>query len=409
MNPNDTYEYYRRELESLNREGMLRRIPQYRGPGKYIYPLLAGQPEKPLLNFSSNDYLGLLERTDLVRAFLREHADRPLRFTSASSRLLTGDCEACQELEDALRRLYGKEAALIFNSGYHANAGILPALAGPDSLILADKLVHASLIDGIRLSGAPFQRFRHNDMDHLERLLKKYAPDYRRIFVVTESIFSMDGDAAPLEQLAELKLRHPGILLYVDEAHAFGVRGDTGLGLAQELSGRYDLTGHIDILVATFGKALSSVGAFAVCNRTLREYLVNKMRPLIFSTALPEINIEWTRFLLERLPGLTREREHLRRLSARMRQGLRALQAAAPHTGPSVPESAPDDSHIIPYVVSDAARAVELSEYLLQNGCCALAVRPPTVPPGTSRLRFSLTAAMTEPEIDSLLKLLRNS
>ena len=214
--------------------------------------------------------------------------------------MLTGNFTVYEELETELAHLFGTEAALVFNSGYHANTGILPAVSDAQTLILADKLVHASLIDGIRLSAAKCIRYRHNDLAQLERLLKEHHSAFRQIIIVTESIFSMDGDQADLPALAELKRRYGNVLLYVDEAHAFGVRGRQGLGCAEE-SG---CTGDIDFLVGTFGKAAASAGAYIVCRKVIREYLVNRMRTLIFTTGLPPVNIAWTLFVVRRLADM---------------------------------------------------------------------------------------------------------
>lgn len=218
---------------------------------------------------------------------------------------MTGNFTVYTELEQLLAERFNREAALLFNSGYHANTGILPALADKQTVILADKLVHASIIDGILLSGVPFQRYRHNDYNHLETLLKRFSGECEQLFIVTESIFSMDGDIADLRRLVELKKTYPNVVLYVDEAHAIGVRGKNGLGIAEEQGCIAD----IDLLVGTFGKALASMGAYVICDRTIREYLVNYMRPLIFSTALPPFQIAWTRFIFERLPDFTSSRK----------------------------------------------------------------------------------------------------
>ena len=260
-----------------------------------------------MLNLSSNDYLGLASRQDLQEEFQASTQDRFYPYSSSSSRLLTGNFSVYTKLEKQIARSFDREAALIFNSGYHANTGILPALTDKQTLLLADKLVHASIIDGILLSGSPFLRYRHNDYDQLERLVQKNACQYETIIILTESIFSMDGDVADLNRLIAIKRQYPNILLYVDEAHAIGARGKTGLGIAEEQS----CIQEIDLLVGTFGKALASMGAYLVCSRTIREYLVNTMRPLIFSTALPPFQIAWTSFIWEQLPSFTKERENL--------------------------------------------------------------------------------------------------
>ena len=295
------------------------------------------------------------------KEFLRTLTPDTFLPASSSSRLLTGNFTVYEELEAELAHLFGTEAALIFNSGYHANTGILPAVSDARTLILADKLVHASLIDGIRLSAAKCVRYRHNDLAQLERLLKEHHSAYRRIIIVTESIFSMDGDRADLQALAGLKRRYDNVLLYVDEAHAFGVRGKRGLGCAEE----YGCIRDIDFLVGTFGKAAASVGAYIVCKKTVREYLVNRMRTLIFTTGLPPVNIAWTLFVVRRLADMQERREHL--------------------------------AHI-----GQSADTVLQAEALQRHGFYALPVRPPTVPEGTSRIRFSLTAEIRSEEIEEL-------
>ena len=224
------------------------------------------------------------------------------------------------ELEDLLARVFNKQSALLFNSGYHANNGILPALTDKDSLIIADKLVHASIIDGIKLSGCKFERFKHNDVNHLSKIIEKEHNNYSKIFIITEGIFSMKGDCAPLKEIVDVKNKYNNTLLYLDEAHSFGVLGNKGLGLAEELN----LLDSIDLYVATFGKAISSVGAFIVCNNTIRSYLINKMRPLIFSTALPSINIEWSKFIISKLDSFNYQREKLKEFSLKIREIGRA-------------------------------------------------------------------------------------
>lgn len=253
--------------------------------------------------------------------------------TSSSSRLLTGNFSIYDRLEQQLADDFGTEAALTFNSGYHANTGILPAVSNTHTLILADKLVHASLIDGIRLSAAKCIRYRHNEYNQLERLLQVNHSEYERIIVVTESIFSMDGDEADLRELVRLKKQYPNVLLYVDEAHAFGVRGQRGLGCAEE----QDCINDIDFLVGTFGKALASAGAYIVCRKVIREYLINKMRTFIFTTALPPVTVQWTSFMLERLAGFRQRRETLRFLSNQLREALKNKGYDCPSTSHIVP------------------------------------------------------------------------
>ena len=370
-------------LKQLNEAGNLRSLPDIVHTGNRIE-----RDGQVMLNLSSNDYLGLASRTDLREAFFEEWKEKDYPLSSSSSRLLTGNFTVYTELEQLMAERFNREAALLFNSGYHANTGILPALADKQTLILADKLVHASIIDGILLSGAPFQRYRHNDYNQLETLLKKNAGQYEQLFIVTESIFSMDGDVADLRRLVELKKSYPNVCLYVDEAHAIGVRGKNGLGIAEE----QDCIREIDLLVGTFGKALASMGAYVVCSRTIREYLVNCMRPLIFSTALPPAQIAWTRFIFERLPEFSSLREELTLTS-------HLLSDALEGKGGEISES-----HIIPYIIGENNDCISKAEELQRKGFYCLPVRPPTVPKGTARIRFSLTADITTAQLTQLIK-----
>ena len=376
-------EQMQHELQELKERSNLRRLPQMMHDGREV--VVNGQR---MLNLSSNDYLGLAADKALREEFLRTLTPETFMPTSSSSRLLTGNFSVYEELEAELAGLFGTEAALTFNSGYHANTGILPAVADTQKLILADKLVNASIIDGIRLSAARCIRYRHNDLAQLERLLGQHQTEYRQIIIVTESIFSMDGDEADLKELVRLKQKYDNVLLYVDEAHAFGVRGAHGLGCAEEAGCIRD----IDFLVGTFGKAAASAGAYIVCRQAIREYLVNRMRTLIFTTALPPVNVAWTLFIVRRLPGMQHRREHLAHISRMLRKALQDRGYTCPST-----------SHIVPMVIGPSADAVLRAEELQRNGFYALPVRPPTVPEGTSRIRFSLTAEIEEKEIRELI------
>lgn len=376
---------YAQVLNTLEAAGNLRRLPEVRHQGKWIE-----KEGQKMLNLSSNDYLGLASRMDLRDSFLTWLQETDLPLSSSSSRLLTGNFSVYEALEQQMCKAFGREAALLFNSGYHANTGILPALADKQTLILADKLVHASIIDGILLSGAPFQRYKHNNYEHLEQLLSKTSGQYEQTIIVTESIFSMDGDIADLQQLVRLKKSYPDVMLYVDEAHAIGVRGKNGLGIAEE----QNCIGEIDFLVGTFGKALASMGAYLLCSKTIREYLVNTMRPLIFSTALPPAQIAWTRFLFDRLPEFTAERQQLSQTS-------RLLATALQGRGGEI-----SNSHIIPFIIGGNEACIQKALQLQRKGFYCLPVRPPTVPQGTARIRFSLTASIRPEDIQNLFLLL---
>ena len=338
---------YKQELTALAERGNLRSLPETAHCGKWV--MAEGQR---LLNLSSNDYLGLAADTALRDRFMATLREEDFLFSASSSRLLTGNFTIYHKLENRLAELFHAESALVFSSGYHMNTGILPAVSDAQTLILADKLVHASLIDGIRLSAARCIRYRHQDYEQLEALVCKHQGAYERLIVVTESIFSMDGDVADLPRLIALKKRFPNIWLYVDEAHAVGARGAGGLGVAEEQG----CMGDIDFLCGTFGKAMASVGAYVVCRKEIREYLVNKMRTLIFTTALPPVNIAWTCFLLEHLADWKGRRERLAALSARLREemAVRGIPCVSA-------------SHIVPLVVgqSSAGKDFTCCRYVL--------------------------------------------
>ena len=362
---------------------MFRKLPEIEHKGKYVV-----QGGKTMLNISSNDYLGLAGRNSLHKEFEEYNHSEKHIFSASSARLLTGNYGIYNELETFLAGFYEREAALLFNSGYHANVGILPAITTASSLILADKLVHASIIDGISLSRAKTIRYRHNDYEQLERLLKENASKHDYVFVVTESIFSMDGDICDLRRLVSLKKQFPNLLLYVDEAHAVGVRGAAGRGVLEELQ----VMREIDIIVGTFGKALASVGAFVITNQEIKELMINNVRSFIFTTALPPVNICWSKFIMEKIPFMTKEREH-----------LHVLQQYVSESFPQNKIS----SHIVPFLIGDSEKSVFISEKLKELGYYALPIRPPTVPEGTARIRISLTAQLTIEEVKGLMEAFR--
>lgn len=380
--------HFKQALDALHGEDRLRRLPDLPQQGRYVF-----SDGLKMLNLSSNDYLGLAHDESLRQQFLESGICRDMPWSSSSSRLLTGGFPISRDLENLLAARYNREAALLFNSGYHANTGILSALADKQTLILADKLVHASIIDGIRLSGADYLRYRHNHYAQLEQLLEQRAADYRCVIIATESLFSMDGDTADLPRLIALKRRFDNVLLYVDEAHAVGAYGANGLGLAEAQG----CTDGIDILTGTFGKALASVGAFAVCSGLIKDYLVNHMRPLIFSTALPPVNIAWTHFLFEQLPHMTAKRQRLADLSRSVRT------AAEAHFPPPPDFQTASCSHIIPCLLGSNEAAVRQAQAWQRQGYYCLPVRPPTVPQGTARVRLSLSADISDEEIDGFI------
>lgn len=380
-------DHYAEQLDQLKQQGNFRQFTTNQQQGRWITI-----QDRTMLNLASNDYLGLAADLSLREEFLDTlQIDRAL-FSSSSSRLLTGNFAEYEQFENSLSKTFGR-AALLFNSGYHMNIGILPALADSKTVILADKLVHASMIDGIRLSNAQYVRYRHNDLQHLEQLLQKYQQDEQveRIIVVTESIFSMDGDETDLAALAQLKQRFSKAMLYVDEAHAIGVRGGQGLGCAEQ----YGVLHQIDFLVGTFGKAIASIGGYIICDPIIRDYLINKMRPLIFSTALPPISMAWSDFIFNKVLNMQQQRQHLAEISYFLQKALIAKGFLSPSS-----------SHIIPIIVGESNAAIEKARYVQQQGFYAMPVRPPTVPQNSSRLRISLTSMVQKAELEKLVECL---
>jgi len=379
--------HFAQQLDDLKQQGNLRQFSTNVQQSRFIRI-----NEREMLNLASNDYLGLASNLQLREQFFDETPIAQRTMSSSSSRLLTGNFPEFEQLEASLSQAFAGRSALLFNSGYHMNIGILPALADTKTLILADKLVHASMIDGMRLSTAKFLRYRHNDLLHLEQLLSKHhdSNDIERIIVVTESIFSMDGDETDLAALVQLKQQFSKVMLYVDEAHAIGVRGERGLGCAEQ----YDVIEQIDLLVGTFGKALASVGGYLICHPILRDYLINTMRPLIFSTAQPPICMAWTNFIFQRVMSLKQPRADLMTLSQSLQQGVRAKGFECPSS-----------SHIVPVIIGDSAKTVAKAQALQEAGFYIMPVRPPTVPKQSARLRISLTAQIQPAELDQLLQL----
>lgn len=399
-------------LERLKTKQQLRELPPLQKQGRYVI-----SQGKTLLNISSNDYLGLNASDHLHTEFL-EHLNHTLpsaysRLGAVSSRLLTGNDDQLEQLECELEAWYQaastktssvKKSALIFNSGYHANLGILPALTAlpVKTLILADKLVHASLIDGMQLSTSKhcrYRRYRHNDYSHLQALIDKADDDTARIIIVTESVFSMDGDRADLRQLVQLKNTDNRVELYVDEAHAVGVLGDTGLGLAEASQTLND----IDYIVGTFGKAFASIGAYVLCDESVKQWLINQMRPLIFSTALPPINHAWTRFVLAKMPHLQAQRAQVAGLSVHLRKAIQRKSELANTDTPNESSSLYYESPIVPYILGDNGLAVAKARALQAAGFYALPIRPPTVPAGTARIRLVMNAALHDNDISRLI------
>jgi glycine C-acetyltransferase len=368
---------WKRFLEERERRQTLRRLE----PSSARAPGLSVRGDREYVDFSSNDYLGLSSHPALVAA-AREAIDR-YGIGAGASRLMSGDLAIHHELEECAAVFKGTEAALVFNSGYQANTGIVPAMFGRRDAVFADQRSHASQLDGAILSRARLLRFRHNDPEHLDRMLVKHRGVFERVLVMTESVFSMDGDLAPLADLLVVCRRHRCRFM-VDEAHATGVFGPQGRGCVAAGG----LAGEVDLVMGTFR-------AYLAASRTEIDYLINTARSFIYSTALPAPVIAADLAALRLcLSGETCGQELLRRADA-FRGALRGK-------GWTVG----GESQIVPVVVGESAVAVSLSKTLADRGFLVLPVRPPTVPEGSSRLRFSLTAAHTSHQIAAVVEAL---
>ena len=341
---------------------------------------------RALIDAASNDYLGLSQHP-LVKARAAEWAERH-GAGAPSSRLVTGTREITLAIEQKLAAFKGCEAALLFSSGFQANATVIPALArvGADSTaIFSDELNHASMVHGCRAARATTQVFRHNDLDQLEHLLRQHAGKPGRKLILSESVFSMDGDRADLPALVQLAERH-GATLYVDEAHATGVLGPQGRGLAAE-------SGGVDVVMGTLGKALGAFGAYIAGSRTLIDWLVNRCPGFIYTTALPPAVLGAVDAALDLVPGMDAEREGLARNSQRLREVL--TQRNYDTLGSS--------TQIVPAVIGAEQDTLDAAQSLEDAGVLAVAIRPPTVPDGSSRLRLTLSSALGEADMQRLL------
>ena len=378
-------DFIRGELEALEQQSLLRRLRSVADEQGAVLTV-DGQP---VLNFSSNNYLGLANHPKL-RAAAKEAIDR-YGCGSAASRLISGNMTLHEELERKIALLKGTESALVFNSGFQANTGIIPALVGEADVVFSDALNHASIIDGCRLARARIAVYPHADMNALERSLRESA-GARRKLIVTESVFSMDGDEAPLRTIVELGERY-GAAVMVDEAHATGIFEPGGAGLV----GKLGLNDRVQIQMGTLGKALGAFGAFVAGTRELRAFLINRCRSFIFTTALPPAVMAMGIAAIDIVNHEPDRRDRLRRNCALLRAGLGDLGM----------ETGGGPGHILPVIIGDAARCMTFSERLLGRGVFAQGIRPPTVPPGTSRLRITVMATHTPEHLAGALNAFR--
>lgn len=340
--------------------------------------------DKRYLNFAGNDYLGISKDPGSIESGI-EYA-RKYGSGSCSSRLITGDFSCFKEIEDEIAEWIGMESALVFNSGYHANIGLISALAGSDTVIFCDQLVHASIYDGIFVSGAILKRYRHNDIASLDRLLNEYKDSPNKI-IVTESLFSMEGDLAPLTGISDLAMRH-GCFLIVDEAHSLGLFGPKGNGVLNML----EIIDNVDAVVGTFGKSFGAFGAFVAGKKILREFLINTSRPFIFSTSLPPFVAGCVKYALKVIKSGERSQRVLKTAEL-LRNSLKELGA---DTGNSV-------SQLIPVITGSNRCALDLMKNLKHDGIYAPAIRPPSVPPKSSRIRLAVSYLHEEKDIEKLL------
>jgi 8-amino-7-oxononanoate synthase len=397
-------------LEWLENEGFLytihpmkedrlhQRLAERRAADLYRYPRLAEGPSRPLrrvdgrevLSFCSNDYLGLASHPKVISAFKRGADEYGVG--SGAAHLVNGHTRAHQALEEELADFVGRERALLFSTGYMANLGAIGALAGRGDAVFEDRLNHASLLDGGLLSGARFKRYPHADANALACLLAEAGSGER--LIVTDGVFSMDGDLAPLPALATLAQHHDAWLM-VDDAHGLGVLGATGRGTLEHFGlGAME----VPVLMGTLGKALGTAGAFVSGSAELIEWLIQAARPYIYTTAMPAALAEATRASLRLIDEEPWRREHLRTLITHFRAGAGQLGLRL----------MPSDTPIQPILVGDAGEALALSQRLWDTGIQVTAIRPPTVPQGTARLRVTFSAAHRLRDVDILLSALEN-
>jgi len=368
-----------------------------RDQGLFRQTQVAQSPQGPLmkingqqyLTFCSNDYLGLANHPSLVAAF-KSAADE-FGVGSGSAHLVNGHSQYHEQLEHALAEFTGREAAILFSTGYMANLGVVGALLDKQDAVFEDKWNHASLLDAGLLSGARFQRYLHNDLLNLENRLQR--SEARRKLIVTDAVFSMDGDSADLTKLSKLAKQHDAWLM-VDDAHGFGVLGEQGAGLCEQQNLGQD---DVQVLMGTLGKGFGTAGAFVAGSKDLIEYLTNFARPFIYTTAMPAAIAAATLTSLKIVKNEPERREHLQALIKLFREGANELGL----------ELMPSNTAIQPILVGDAKEALHMSEQLKQLGIMVTAIRPPTVPQGTARLRVTLSAAHSEQQVLQLLDALK--
>ncbi len=378
-------DWVREELEELQKRNLYRKLRTISSPASSRV-ILDG---KEVVNFSSNNYLGLASRKDVVE--LTQKGLELFGAGSSASRLIAGNFSIHEEAEEVLARFKGKEASLIFSTGYMANLSLLTSLSDENTEIFSDQLNHASIIDGCRLSKASISVYRHRDLDHLEHLVKRSRK--KRKIVITDGVFSMDGDIAPLGGIADICERY-GCIFIVDDAHGTGVLGEKGRGTTFYKG----VNDRVDIIMGTLGKAMGLFGAFVASSKAIRELLINKARPFIYTTSLPPSIAYATKGVISIIERSDDLRKELHEKASFVREGIKKL-------GFSTLDS---ETQIIPVVVGDERKTMELSKGLLERGFFAHGIRPPTVPNGTSRLRVSIMADHRWEDLEGFLEALRD-
>jgi len=402
-------------LAKLKAQNNYRSLKSLKHEGKFVFI-----KEKKLLNLAGNDYLNLAKNQGLKEEFFKSLQKEDCVFSSSSSRSLSGNFSVYEKFEtnlalkiNGLSQIQAHSSAkphstqslqdpqisskqnsqslkevLHFNSGYHLNFSCIKALGTlPNTLFIADKFIHASIIDG--LIGAKFLRFKHNDMAHLQALLEKHHKAYENIIIISEALFSMDGDFAPLKELVAFKKAYKNVLLYIDEAHSVGCFDESGLGIVKQQG----LIEKVDFLVFTFGKAIASMGACMITSKEFKAFFINKARAFIYSTALPPINVTWSNFVFQNLEGFEKQRAYLRDLSSFFRNNL--SQIGYEILG---------EAYILSLLCGSNEKANKQASKLLELGFFAPSIKEPTVPKNTARIRFSLHAGLSYEDLERLIK-----
>jgi 8-amino-7-oxononanoate synthase len=375
-------EFLNQELDRLRANDLFRQLHRLNGP-QTARTIIDG---KSMLLLASNSYLGLTTHPKLKAAAIE--AIERFGTGSGGSRLTTGNYSVHEELEEKIAEFKETEAAIVFNTGYMANLGVITALVGSEDAVFSDEYNHASIIDGCRLARTQVRVYRHNDMEHLAWLLADH-PQVRRKLVVVDGVFSMDGDIAPLDKIVDLGERYDAMVM-VDDAHATGVLGKNGAGTTEH----YALKGRVHIQMGTLSKALASEGGYIAGSKTLIDYLRNKSRSFIFSTALPPADMAVATAAIDIVVAQPEIRKQLWENVQYLRDGLANLGF----------QLMPGATPILPILIGDAGQTVRMAQKLVENGVFAPGIRPPTVPAGSSRIRVTVMATHTREDLDEAIE-----